>query len=188
MKKIILILILLLVGMEGLSWLALKNNKSTSNSTADTPATPTAVFTVQATPQTTQTKEDGVPAGSINSAKLPQTATSSPVGGGDLASFPPPTVEKLNGVVQRTIHMGVRQWAWDPAEIKVNYGEKVILIMHNADVPHSISIPDLNVNSAIPEEGAIVTFTASKKGTFDFFCDTPCGKGHSQMRGKITVS
>ncbi|EKE19333.1 MAG: cytochrome c oxidase subunit II, partial [uncultured bacterium] len=81
-----------------------------------------------------------------------------------------------------------RQWAWDPAEIKVNYGEKVILIMHNADVPHSIMIPALSVNAAIPEEGAVVTFIANKRGTFDFFCAVPCGSGHSKMQGKITVS
>ncbi|HEX7586564.1 MAG TPA: hypothetical protein VF390_02945 [Patescibacteria group bacterium] len=69
-----------------------------------------------------------------------------------------------------------------------NYREKVILILHNADVTHSIYIPDLNVKQDIPNDGAIVQFMAAKRGTFTFFCDTLCGKGHGQMKGEITVT
>lgn len=102
--------------------------------------------------------------------------------------FPPPAVENIGSITQRTIHMGVRQWEWVPAKITANYGDKVIMIMHNADVTHSISIPDLNVEQDIPNDGAVVQFTANKRGTFTFSCDKFCGKGHNQMKGEITIT
>lgn len=104
-----------------------------------------------------------------------------------VSPFPPPVIEKVGDLAQRTIHMGVRQWEWVPVEITANYGEKVILIMHNADVTHSISIPDLDVKQDIPDDGAVVQFMATKRGTFTFLCDTPCGKGHNWMKGEITI-
>lgn len=106
----------------------------------------------------------------------------------DANPFPPPFVERKGNITERTIHMGVRQWEWYPAKIEAKLGERVILIMHNADVPHSIFIPELGVREDIPEEGAVVIFKAEKRGTFDFFCATPCGQGHSLMRGSITIT
>lgn len=178
MKKIIISLAAVFVVMEGLGWWVYKNSKKEDPAAANTSAE-------VATPvQIPKTEPDEIASrDNANNKSVSDGVTSS----GDASSFPPPIVETVDGVVQRTIHMGVRQWAWDPAEIKVNYGEKVILIMHNADVPHSISIPELNVKVTIPEEGAVVIFIANKRGTFDFFCSTPCGKGHGQMKGKITV-
>lgn len=103
-------------------------------------------------------------------------------------SFPAPTVEVVHGRAERTIHMGVRQYAWDPSVILVKQGELVRLIVHNADVQHGLVIPDLNVlNIDIPPEGAVIEFVASKTGTFVFFCSYYCGEGHSEMRGKIIV-
>lgn len=102
--------------------------------------------------------------------------------------FPEPTVQVIDGQFERTIHMGVRQYAWDPSEIRVKQGELVRLIVHNADVQHGLVIPELNVlNIDIPPEGAVIEFTASKKGSFVFFCSYYCGEGHSEMRGKIIV-
>lgn len=102
--------------------------------------------------------------------------------------FPPPTVEVVNGRPERTIHMGVRQYAWDPSVLNVKQGELVRLIVHNADVQHGLVIPDLNVlNIDIPPEGAVIEFEANKAGTFSFFCSYYCGEDHSVMRGKIIV-
>lgn len=182
MKKIIIIIVAILVFMEGLGWWAYRSSKK--EDLAD--ANPSASVQVATAPDQ-ESKPDKITPND-DSDITSQSSSNDATSGGDASSFPPPSVENVNGVTQRTIHMGVRQWAWDPAEIKVNYGEKIILIMHNADVPHSIMIPALDVNVAIPEEGAVVTFTANKRGTFDFFCAVPCGSGHSKMQGKITVS
>ncbi|EKE25177.1 MAG: hypothetical protein ACD_5C00262G0003 [uncultured bacterium] len=168
MKKIIIILVILFIGMEGIGWFVYKNAKKEESK-----------------PLQTQTAIQATESEKVNVQK--EASNDGINSDFDTASFPPPSVEVVDGTTQRTIHMGVRQWQWDPAEIKVNYGEKIILIMHNADVPHSIMIPGLNVKEDIPEEGAVVIFTADKRGTFDFFCSTPCGKEHSQMKGKITI-
>lgn len=102
--------------------------------------------------------------------------------------FPPPTVEVVNGRPERTIHMGVRQYAWDPPVLHAKHGELVRLIVHNADVQHGLVIPELDVlNIDIPPEGAVIEFEANKVGTFAFFCSYYCGEDHSVMRGKIIV-
>lgn len=181
MKKIIMIIVAVLVFMEGLGWWAYRSSKKEDSAVAN----PSASVRVAAVPDQKPEPEKITPKDDSNITS--QSSSNDTISDGDASSFPPPSVENVDGVTQRTIHMGVRQWEWDPSELSVNYGEKAILIMHNADVPHSISIPELNVKEAIPEEGAVVIFTANKRGTFDFFCDTPCGKGHGQMRGKITV-
>lgn len=182
MKKIIAILVAVLIVLEGVGWLIYKKSKEgeqEENAAREVAAAPSQAQPLGTRPfqPQLQAKDD-----------LDDDASLEDLQNFDPASFPPPAVEIVDGVSQRTIHMGVRQWAWDPAEITVDYGEKVILIMHNADVPHSISIPDLGVKEAIPAEGAVVIFTADKRGTFDFFCDVPCGKGHGQMKGKMIVA
>lgn len=101
--------------------------------------------------------------------------------------FPPPTTEVKNGVTERTIHMGVRQYAWEPAVITAKKGEVVRLIIHNADVKHGLVIPELGVNEDISPDGAVVEFAASRAGTFEFFCSVWCGEGHMEMQGKLVI-
>lgn len=105
----------------------------------------------------------------------------------DVASFPPPSTEIVNGVTERTIHVGVRQWEWDPKVITAKEGELVRLIMHNADVRHSFVIPELEVNVDIPEDGAVVEFQAKRKGSFSFLCGVYCGEGHAEMSGTVVI-
>lgn len=102
-------------------------------------------------------------------------------------AFPEPSVTEVNGRLERTIHVGVRQYAWDPSVIMANEGEFVRLIVHNADVKHGLVIPDLGVQSDIPPEGAVIEFLAKKKGRFEFFCSVWCGEGHMEMRGQLII-
>lgn len=106
----------------------------------------------------------------------------------EVSQFPKVTIEEVNGRVERTIHMGVRQYAWDPPVLNAKRGELIRLIVHNADVQHGLVIPELNVlNIDIPPEGAVIEFEASKAGTFAFFCSYYCGEDHSLMRGKLII-
>ncbi len=102
--------------------------------------------------------------------------------------FPQPTVEVVNGRAERTIHMGVRQYVWEPSIIRAKKGELVRLIIHNADVMHGLVIPELGViNVDIPSDGAVIEFVADKVGTFEFFCSYYCGEGHMEMQGKVII-
>lgn len=174
MKRILILIIAVvtLLVMEGISWMILKSSREE--------------------PQ----KADQETLSSSSSQELPLPATPAPEAAGispnkpdsDSESFPPPTTEVKNGRTERTIHMGVRQYAWDPPILRVKRGELVRLIVHNADVQHGLVIPELNVlNIDIPPEGTVIEFVPDKVGTFVFFCSYYCGEGHSEMRGKIIV-
>lgn len=185
MKKAlpILTVILILIVMEGVSWMAFKSSKEPMSSV---PAPEEKEVTVEPTPQPESKKEES----KTEPAPISNFSPSAPptgMGGGDEGSFPPPRTEVVHGRAERTIHMGVRQWEWDPKSITAKKGELVRLVIHNADVKHGLAIPDLGVNQDISEDGAVVEFVASKVGTFEFFCSIWCGEGHMEMRGKIVV-
>lgn len=100
--------------------------------------------------------------------------------------------------------------ALDPTSVKV--GDTVTIEVSNYDdMPHGMSFPDLGINKMIAagKDGQPTvtrfTFTATRAGTFRWFCPIPCdgdnnmwamtpdgaGKGMSQdqfMAGYITVA
>jgi cytochrome c oxidase subunit 2 len=193
MKKIIGIFVVILALMEGVSWwvyksLSSKNTDESSQSSEETQmsTTPSNSSVSQRPIEKTENSPSSSNQTSIvpgaPSVALPPKGTVS-----DFTSFPPPSTEVVNGRTERTIHMGVRQYVWEPATITAKKGELVRLIIHNADVLHGLVIPDLGVNQDVPPDGAVVEFMASKTGTFEFFCSIWCGEGHMEMRGSIVI-
>ena len=84
--------------------------------------------------------------------------------------------------------MTAKQFAFEPATIEINKGDKVRLIVTSLDVPHGISIPEYGINERLdPGKEVKIEFTADKEGTFTAFCSVFCGSGHSNMKGKIVV-
>lgn len=185
MKKALFIIIPLLVLalMEGVVWMVLKSPKEESPSTPKVAEQEVTVAPKQEEePKQEEPKTEPAPVPNFSSSTPPSDTY------GDGGSFPEPTTEEVNGRTERTIHMGVRQYAWEPATITAKKGELVRLIIHNADVKHGLVIPDLGVMEGdIPPEGAVIEFVASKAGTFEFFCSVYCGEGHMEMRGKIVI-
>lgn len=81
-----------------------------------------------------------------------------------------------------------KQFAFEPATIEINKGDKVRLVVTSTDVPHGISIPEYSINERLdPGKPVTIEFTADKEGTFTTFCSVFCGSGHSKMKGKIIV-
>lgn len=193
MKKIIIIFIVALALMEGVSWWVYK---SLSSKGTDEPSKPSEEKQLPAplpNPSVSQQpieKPENSSSSSDQASVVPETPSVAVPPKRtvlDFASFPTPSTEVVNGRTERTIHMGVRQYVWEPATITAKKGELVRLIIHNADVKHGLVIPDLGVNQDIPEDGAVVEFVVSKAGTFEFFCSVWCGEGHMEMRGKIVI-
>lgn len=185
MKKALYIIIPLLVLalMEGVAWMVLKSPKEESLS-----APKIIEQEVKVEPKPQEEPEQSEPKREPATPNFSSSVPPSGMGGGDGGSFPEPTTEVVNGRTERTIHMGVRQYVWEPSVITAKKGELVRLIIHNADVKHGLVIPDLGVMEGdIPPEGAVIEFTASKVGTFEFFCSVYCGEGHMEMRGKIVI-
>ena len=81
-----------------------------------------------------------------------------------------------------------KQFDFSPSTITVNEGDTVRLSINSTDVDHGIAIPEFGVSKVIPGgETVSVEFTASKKGSFGFFCSVFCGSGHGGMKGTVIV-
>lgn len=158
--------LVLLAVMEGIVWFVLRSGSKTPS---DVPVVE-GVSPVTQLPVTPATKTKEETKANVESG-----------------TFPEPSVEVVNGITERTIHVGVRQWEWDPKVIRAKEGERVRLIIHNADVRHTLVIPELGIDVDIPPDGAVADFMVTKKGSFDFLCGTYCGVGHAEMQGTLVV-
>jgi cytochrome c oxidase subunit II len=73
-------------------------------------------------------------------------------------------------------------------EIVVTVNKPYKLLMSSKDVIHSFYIPSFRVKmDVLPNQYTHVWFQATHTGEFDLFCTEYCGKGHSQMIGKVKV-
>jgi cytochrome c oxidase subunit 2 len=73
-------------------------------------------------------------------------------------------------------------------DLVVPVGKPVKLLMSSQDVIHSFFVPDFRVKmDVLPNRYTITWFEALNVGEFDIFCTEYCGKGHSEMLGKVKV-
>lgn len=73
-------------------------------------------------------------------------------------------------------------------EIIVPVGKPVKLLMSSKDVIHSFYVPDFRVKmDVLPNRYSITWFEATNIGEYNLFCTEFCGKGHSEMIGKVKV-
>jgi len=114
-----------------------------------------------------------------------------------IATTPPPlsdqqTQQLAAGVsaatTQKTFNIIGGNFYFVPNKITVNAGDQVTLVLTNAGGVHDIAIDELGVKTPVIRTAntATVQFTASKKGSFIYYCDVP---GHSQkgMWGALIV-
>ena len=82
------------------------------------------------------------------------------------------------------------RFRFEPAEIEVQAGDVVELVLRSADTDHGVAIKALGVKAAIPKSGAAVTvsFVAARPGRFKFECSEYCGSGHKRMKGELVVT
>lgn len=98
------------------------------------------------------------------------------------------SVSAQSPVSSRTIDISVRNWAFSPATLAVKKGEKVTLRLHGESGVHGFAVPDLGINQTVrPGEVVSVEVPTGKAGSYRFFCSVPCGKGHIDMKGMLTV-
>ncbi len=89
----------------------------------------------------------------------------------------------------REFNIIAKQFVFEPSNIEVNKGDKVVLNIKSIDVAHGIIIPEFGVNSLLQSgETVKIEFIANKQGEFDFFCNVYCGNGHNNMRGRLIVN
>lgn len=73
-------------------------------------------------------------------------------------------------------------------ELVVPVSQPVKLLMSSADVIHSFFVPVFRIKmDALPNRYTISWFEATREGEYDLYCTEFCGKGHSEMVGKVKV-
>lgn len=73
-------------------------------------------------------------------------------------------------------------------EMVVPQGRPVKMLMSSQDVLHSFFIPDFRVKmDVLPNRYTTLWFEATELGTSNLFCTEYCGRGHSEMIGKVKV-
>ena len=99
------------------------------------------------------------------------------------AATPPPVATE-----PRVIAITTNTWVFTPNMITAKKGEKVIIQLTGIAGTHGFSSPELGINAMVtPGQTISVTLPTDVAGTFKFFCSIPCGVGHKDMVGTITI-
>ncbi len=122
--------------------------------------TPTAIATSTATATGTAT-----PTGTA-------TATASPTASGSVKEFT----------------MTANNFQFSPGQITVKKGDKVRIKVTAMDVMHGFALPGYQISQSLPVgQEQTIEFTADQVGSFQFYCNIPCGSGHRDMKGTLVV-
>lgn len=98
-----------------------------------------------------------------------------------------PEVHDLPETKEFTIN--AENWNFDPKTIEVNKGDRVILHLNGVDGIHGLALPAFDINEEIRAgQTKTIEFVADKAGEHTFYCNVPCGSGHSHMKGILVVN
>lgn len=109
------------------------------------------------------------------------------------------TFLKMNIVPRDALEIKVtaQRWLWtfdypnganSVNELVVPAGRPIRLTLSSNDVIHSFFVPDFRVKmDALPNRYTVAWFEAKGAGEHDLFCAEYCGKGHSEMLGRVRV-
>jgi cytochrome c oxidase subunit 2 len=103
-----------------------------------------------------------------------------------LVGLPPAAVG--SGGVARSLRVEASAFAFTPATIEVDPGDRVTIELASTDYVHGLHIEGYDVNlTADPGQPASATFIADRPGTFRIRCSVPCGPLHPFMSGRLRV-
>ena len=89
---------------------------------------------------------------------------------------------------ERTFRIEASSFAYTPAEIRVNAGDRVTLELVSTDVVHGLYIDGYALNvTADPGQTSRISFVANRPGSFRLRCSVTCGALHPFMIGKLHV-
>ena len=93
------------------------------------------------------------------------------------------------GASARIITVATSNFVFTPNAITVKKGEKITLRLQGKEGMHGFGIPDLGINTSVAEGKTVdVELPTDQTGTFSFRCTVPCGPGHKEMTGTITIT
>jgi len=87
------------------------------------------------------------------------------------------------------VNVNMFRYGFEPENITVKQGDKVMLTITSLDVGHGFALPDFGINEKVPPEKSVtVQFTANIAGKFKFFESVYSGKDWKKMKGTFIVS
>ena len=80
-------------------------------------------------------------------------------------------------------------WDFTQSDVTINKGDRVRVKVTSSSGVHGVAIPAFGVATGAvgPGQEEVIEFTADKSGSFDYFCNVPCGQGHRDMVRQIVV-
>ena len=89
----------------------------------------------------------------------------------------------------RVIEMTARRFTYQPNEIALKAGERVMIAIRAIDFAHGMSIPDLQRRlDLVPGQVIRLELQPMAPGVIEFVCDNFCGEEHEDMHGRFVVS
>ncbi|NOZ81344.1 MAG: hypothetical protein GXP63_06765 [DPANN group archaeon] len=81
-------------------------------------------------------------------------------------------------------------WGFNASQVSLKKGDRVRLTVTSSSGTHGVYFPSLgvSVSPVSPGQKKTVEFVVKESGPLRYFCNVPCGKGHSTMNGQLTVS
>lgn len=87
-----------------------------------------------------------------------------------------------------TLTMDMTQFAFEPARLRVNAGDRVAVTLTASDVVHGFYLEGYGVEQRVePGIEQQVTFVADQRGKFRYRCSVSCGPLHPFMIGELIV-
>lgn len=89
----------------------------------------------------------------------------------------------------RVIEMIARRFTYEPQEIALKAGERVVIAIRSLDFVHGMNLPDLGMRlDLVPGRVTRLNLHPQAPGVIDFVCDNFCGDGHEEMQGRFVVT
>jgi len=93
-----------------------------------------------------------------------------------------------NKPTERIYMVEASRFAYSPAVLRANPGDRVTIELASTDVVHGLEIDGYGLSiTADPGQPAAMTFLADRSGTFRMRCSVTCGAMHPFMIGKLQI-
>ena len=101
-----------------------------------------------------------------------------------------PTGSAVSNGPTKDVYITASNFAFDQNQVTINKGDHVVVHITSTEGTHGVMIPGLGLSTGriSPGQEQTLEFNADKEGSFDYFCNVPCGSGHRSMRGQLVVA
>ncbi len=89
----------------------------------------------------------------------------------------------------KEVHINAFNFGFTQDTVTIKKGDHIRLIFSSTEGTHGVRIPDLGLSTKAFSAGEeqVLEFTATNSGTFNYFCNVPCGSGHREMKGQLVI-